>query len=122
MGKITGGQRHTTCPTCTCPELAVTAAAAVRGPAPHPAGCRECDITIGGQTRTMLGPREAAAWAGCSPATIYRLIREERIPTLNLQAGCKGGGNGSGQRYLIRACVVRQLDQLGALPNTRHPE
>lgn len=73
----------------------------------HDPGCRTCDIDVNGDRRGMLSPAEIATRWGTPVATIHRLIREERIPILNLSPGSRGG---KGPRYRVSACVVRALE------------
>ncbi len=74
----------------------------------HPVDCRDCDFIIDGDQRGMLKPTDIARRWGVTKTVIYRLIREGRIPIMNLSPGSRGG---KGQRYLVRACVVRELEK-----------
>jgi len=90
----------------SAPHLAETPLVAIQ----HPSGCRDCTITIGGIERRMLSPVEVADRWGLSTRVIYRLIREKRMPTLNLTPIGSSGHGGAGDRYRISCCVVRELE------------
>lgn len=68
----------------------------------------EAVIVIDGVARTMLTPREVAALWNISVRTIYRMIRDGRIPVLNLAPGSRGG---AGDRYRISVRAIRQLEE-----------
>lgn len=72
----------------------------------HPVDVRD-SIVIDGVVRTMLSPRELAALWRLPVNTIYRMIRERRIPVLNLSPGEQGG---KGDRYRISYRAIRELE------------
>ena len=95
----------------------------------HPPGCRDCEIVINGDARSMLSAGEVARRWGVSTKVVYRLIHEGRLPTLDLRpAHARDSGpdgrshGGNGDRYRISCCAVRELETGAGARTPDHPK